>query len=102
MSRDVTQEQWPAGDNTIIIQVFNSSIAAVGSANSTCLPTDNSADLCDSSLNGEKAHSEQRFVNRLKPNGYYMHHLLWHLENPHPAPIVCSYVVYESQNKQRL
>jgi hypothetical protein len=76
MSRDVTQEQWPAGDNTIIIQVFNSSIAAVGSANSTCPPTDNSADLCDSSLNGEKAHSEQRFVNRLKPNGYYMHHLL--------------------------
>jgi hypothetical protein len=38
----------------------------------------------------------------LKPNGYYMHHLLWHLENPHPAPIVCSNVVYESQNKQRL
>jgi len=55
MSCDVTPEQWPAGGNTFIIQVFNSSIATVGSENSTCPRTDGSADLCDSSLNGEKA-----------------------------------------------
>ena len=76
MSCDVTPEQWPAGGNAIIIPVFNSSIATVGSANSTCPPTDKSANLCDSSLNGEKAHFKQRFVNRLKPNGNYVHHLL--------------------------
>jgi hypothetical protein len=76
MSCDVTPEQWPAGGNTIIIPFFNPSIATVGSANITCPRTDNSADLCDSSLNGEKAHSKQRFVNSLKPNGKYTHHLL--------------------------
>jgi len=63
MSSDVTPEQWPAGGNMIIIQVFNSRIASVGSANSTRLRTDNSADRCDSSLDDEKAHSKQRFLN---------------------------------------
>jgi hypothetical protein len=34
-------EQWPAGGNKIIIQLFNSTIAAVGLENSTCPQTDN-------------------------------------------------------------